>query len=89
MIASIQESLMEPKLKPLHRSGSKNIYCPFYGNCLDYAAKSHWESWDCSECPHKEKRQPIRTDLITDGFGAYCELPSGVYRHVGDRFNVV
>ncbi|MEE9401657.1 MAG: hypothetical protein V3V47_00510, partial [Desulfobacteria bacterium] len=80
------EISMEPRPKPIHRLGNKNICCPFYGNCLDHAAKRHWQSWDCSECPHKQRQQAIKADQITDGFGPYCELPPGIYRHFREKF---
>ena len=47
---------MKPRPKAALRSHKKNIYCPFYRNCLDHAAKRHWKSWDCSRCPHKSKK---------------------------------
>ncbi len=80
---------MERRPKPVQKSGNKNICCPFYGDCLDHAAKRHWQSWDCSECPHKEKKQPIRVDQITDGFGPYCELPSGISHQIRESQSAV
>ena len=33
------------------------LACPFYKQCLDYAAALHWEGWSCKWCEHwKEKR---------------------------------
>ncbi|MBE9581513.1 MAG: hypothetical protein IMF18_07835 [Proteobacteria bacterium] len=66
---------MKPRPKPAHRSGNKNIYCPFYGACLDHAAKRYWQNWDCSECPHKLKQQPLRRDQWANSAGPYSELP--------------
>lgn len=32
--------------------GCKNINCPFYEDCLDYAAKRNWHAWTCKGCPN-------------------------------------
>lgn len=66
---------MERRREPRRRRGHKNIYCPFYDVCLDYAAKRHWHYWDCSECSHKLEQSPITLGRSTRGFGPYCELP--------------
>lgn len=79
---------MKPGLKPVHSSGHKNIYCPCYRACLDHAAKHHWQYWDCSECPHKQRQQPIRLYQSSHAFGSYCELPASIYRHVRETFSV-
>jgi hypothetical protein len=46
---------MTEKPKPMHRTGDRNDFCPFYGDCLDFAVKNSWEDWDCSECPYKTR----------------------------------
>ena len=38
------------KAKPIAETGERNIYCPYYGGCLDYAVDHSWESWNCSVC---------------------------------------
>ena len=77
---------MRPRPKPVHRSGEKNIFCPFYGSCLDQAAKDYWQCWDCSECPHKLRKQPVGLHYNAEGLGPYCELPAGIYRVVRGEF---
>lgn len=73
---------MEPQPKPVHRSGNRNIHCPFYGNCLDKAVKRNWQSWDCFECPYKAKRQAI--SLINPNYDIdhYYVLPQSVARQI-------
>ena len=44
---------MDPKANPIRKRGERNIYCPFYNDCLDYAVECFWPSWSCSQCPHK------------------------------------
>ncbi|NVM22606.1 MAG: hypothetical protein HWN68_12615 [Desulfobacterales bacterium] len=78
---------MKPMAKPVHRSGNKNIYCPFYSNCLDHAAKRYWQYWDCSECRHKLRAQQIRLDRNTSGFDPRCELPMHGFTTARARFS--
>ena len=37
---------------PVRRQGSRNVFCPFYRECLDDAIKGSWRDWDCGDCPH-------------------------------------
>jgi hypothetical protein len=43
---------MDRKAKPIPKTGERNIYCPYYGSCLDYAVDHSWESCNCSVCGH-------------------------------------
>jgi len=45
---------------PVERQGSRNVFCPFYRECLDDAIKGSWQDWDCGDCPHKlnHKNEP-------------------------------
>lgn len=36
--------------EPVNREGPKVIDCPFYGDCLMYAAKRNWQVWTCENC---------------------------------------
>ena len=40
--------------QPVNREGLKVIDCPFYSDCLMYAAKRSWKAWTCEECPNRE-----------------------------------
>jgi len=63
---------MDQKANPIHESGERNIFCPFYNDCLDYAVNGSWQAWNCSQCPHKSIKQSIaeyvlyNTDLFYD-----------------------
>ena len=72
---------MNQKPNPLNRLGRKNIHCPQYGDCLDYAADRYWDYWDCAECSHKATRQPF-TDIecTTEEIDVFFHLPARVYR---------
>jgi len=49
---------MEMKGNPQHRRGKRNIFCPLYNDCLDYAVQSTWTGWSCSRCPYKAVMEP-------------------------------
>jgi hypothetical protein len=51
---------MVPEANPVPTKGERNIYCPFYNNCLDYAVRYSWETWNCSQCPYRMMKQPIK-----------------------------
>jgi len=72
---------MEPKANPIRKRGERNIYCPFYNDCLDYAIKWSWKSWSCSQCPHKLTKQSITAYEwgVTDP-EPYYDLPAHVIR---------
>ena len=76
---------MDQNRNPICKSGSRNVFCPYYGDCLDHAAKLYWQHWDCSECPHKLTQQPIKFDQMASSFGPYCELPLGIHINIRER----
>lgn len=47
---------MDQQANPTPKRGDRNIYCPFYSECLDYAVEYSWQSWNCSHCAHNETR---------------------------------
>jgi hypothetical protein len=49
---------------PVHTRGDKNVFCPYYGNCLDYAVELHWEYWSCLSCQHKQNEIFIEDALL-------------------------
>lgn len=53
---------MNPKCNPVHKKGNRNLFCPYYGDCLDYVIEKFWKDWDCGECPHK-MRQDARREI--------------------------
>ena len=76
---------MDRKAKPIAKTGERNIYCPYYGGCLDYAVDHSWESWNCSVCGHKMANQSIREweYEITEAL-AYYDLPPTIVENVGN-----
>ena len=62
--------------QPVHKKGSKAIDCPFYGDCLMYAAKHKWSAWTCEECPN------LRLDLVCQKLrfiAPYYQLLAEIY----------
>jgi hypothetical protein len=49
---------------PVNTRGDKNVFCPYYGNCLDYAVELHWEYWTCLHCEHKQKEIFVQDALL-------------------------
>jgi hypothetical protein len=65
---------MDQKLNPIPKTGERNIYCPYYNDCLDYAVTHSWETWDCSQCPHKSIKQSI-SEYRLNNTDTYYDLP--------------
>jgi hypothetical protein len=81
MSGSKSKELKTMDQNPTHirKNGKKNVFCPYYKDCLNHAAKLRWENWDCSECPHKLTQHPIEIDRETSGFYPYAELPLRIH----------
>ena len=74
---------MDQKAIPKPKRGERNIYCPYYGVCLDYAVNHAWQSWNCSECQHKMTRHAIsQRDYVMSNAVAYYELPLNAVRSI-------
>ena len=76
---------MDQNRNPICKSGNRNVFCPYYGDCLDHAAKLYWQDWDCSKCPHKLTQQPIKLDQMASSFCPYYELPLGIHINIRER----
>jgi hypothetical protein len=50
---------MQPEPNPVNDTGEKNIYCPHYGFCLNYAAQNFWNTWKCSDCAYKTEKRAL------------------------------
>jgi hypothetical protein len=68
---------MKSRPNPRRDKGDRNLFCRYYGDCLDYAVKKAWDDWDCGECTHQssEGGRP-EISLQEGGAVAYYELPS-------------
>lgn len=69
---------MDAKANPVPEKGERNVFCPFYSDCLDLAVEHKWDSWHCFRCPF---RSVIEEENITDFPIASCDMPY----HINDR----
>ena len=51
--------------EPVQSKGYRNVFCPYYRNCLDHASKRHWEYWTCLRCQHKRVQESIADELVS------------------------
>lgn len=75
---------MDRKANPIPKPGERNVCCPFYNDCLDCALKGSWQTWNCSQCPHKLMRQSITEweYQINDTYPCY-DLPPNMDEEAG------
>ena len=74
---------MEPKAKPIPKLGERNIYCPFYSDCLDHAVNHFWRHWSCSECPYKLVHSIAGYECGVNDTDQYYDLSPGLARGIG------
>lgn len=69
---------------PIHKNGSRNVFCPYYDDCLSHAARLHWESFTCFECRHQMMHQSgVEGPFLTGDTSPYYTISSEVFRKVG------
>ena len=74
---------MDANANPIPESGERNVYCPFYSNCLDLAVRYGWESWGCAECPHKLTRSShTEYEYECNHTDTHFDLPADVFREI-------
>ncbi len=68
---------MNPKCNPVHKKGNRNVHCPYYANCLDYAIEKSWDHFDCGDCLQRlnERARPEIRLTVSDPILHY-DLPS-------------
>jgi len=54
---------MDQNQNPVQTKGNRNVFCPYYRDCLDHAIKSCWDYWACFECQYKQK-QMLSVDVL-------------------------
>jgi hypothetical protein len=69
---------MQPHSNPLHIQGEKNVFCPYYNECLNHACKNKWKYWACRDCRYRRKREAVTATLVSpqDYDGYYPLSPS-------------
>ncbi len=74
---------MDPKANPIRKRGERNIYCPFYSDCLDYVVKHFWQYWSCSQCPHKLMQSIPECEYEVNDGDLYYEISTDIFRGFG------
>ena len=54
---------MDHDQNPVHTKGDRNVFCPYYRSCLDYAVELQCEYWACLDCQHTQK-EVLVTDVL-------------------------
>jgi len=67
----------EPNL--CNMPGYKNIMCPFYDYCLDFAVDRKWLHFCCHFCIHRSAIRPSNTEDMDLGLPSWEEIWGGVY----------
>lgn len=67
---------MKSKCNPAHKKADRNVFCPHYGDCLDYAIEKAWGYWGCKDCKQRfnEAARPEFRFTVNDAI-EYFELP--------------
>ena len=70
---------MNRKPKPVHKQGERNLFCPYYDDCLDQAVRKNWADWDCRGCAHRSVQDSPGDSRFTSSlYVEYYELPLGM-----------
>ena len=74
---------MNPKCNPVYKKGNRNVLCPYYIDCLDYAIEKSWAYWGCADCQHRLTQEAgAEARLMVGDSIAYYDLPSEIYREI-------
>jgi hypothetical protein len=69
---------------PSHKNGVRNVFCPYYRECLDYAITKTWDYWACLECRFVGSRQFTEELIITNRESdLYYTLPLDIFVDMG------
>ncbi len=72
---------MNPRYIPVHKKGERNVFCPYYRDCLDYAVEKAWEYWCCFDCQERfnDGARPAIGFTVSEST-PYFELPVDIYK---------
>ncbi|MDY7034387.1 MAG: hypothetical protein SVY10_21115 [Thermodesulfobacteriota bacterium] len=74
---------MNEKANPIPRLGERNLYCPYYDDCLDHAVKHRWQSWNCFQCSNKSMQQTITVyECRVDNSDLYYNVSPEIARRI-------
>ena len=73
---------------PVQKRGERNIDCLYYNDCLDHAAKKHWQHMSCSQCSNLSIKQLTpKSQNRLDHALTFYELSPDVDRFVRESFS--
>ena len=64
------------------RKGERNLYCPYYDDCLSLAIKGNWLGFSCTECSQKNTVSDEPEDMV----GVIALLAAIFYPEVYRRY---
>ena len=68
---------------PIEVKGERNVFCPHYRDCLNYASKNYWECWACQDCPHNNETEAAADVMLSPGNAdLYYSLSPTLYQKV-------
>ena len=72
---------MKPRYNPVSKKGDRNVFCPHYGDCLDYAIEKAWENWGCCDCQERlnQAARPEFRFTVNDSIDCF-DLPMEIYK---------
>ena len=73
---------MDPEAQPTPIRGERNIYCPFYSDCLDHAVNKFWRHWSCSQCPYRKLKSTNEVEYGANGEGPDYEFSPDLIRKI-------
>lgn len=69
---------------PVFKKGDRNLFCPNYCQCLDFAIMKSWDFWACVDCRQKMNVQVFDDYPATNSETVlYHTLPQEFYLRVG------
>jgi hypothetical protein len=74
---------MEPKPNPICKRGERNIFCPFYSDCLDKAINQFWQCWTCSTCAYRKTKSIDEAEYSADGEEIEYNFSPDIIRKIG------
>ncbi len=69
---------------PVAKKGERNLFCPNYCQCLDFAIMKAWDCWACTDCKLRANAQYYDDFPATNSETVlYHSLPHEIFLKVG------
>ena len=71
----VRENNRETKLNPHRKGGIRNVFCPYYSECLDFVIKKQWLSWGCMDCAQRhDESGKVLLQVVSEQAVPYFEI---------------